>query len=73
MTHAIVEEALLSHTGNLHVAQAVEDKEHSAVLKDARVIVGSRCGCRYVVLGVCDSASIQFNTPFSTSTAADFE
>ena len=70
--HPVVVQALLAHAGRLHVTQAVEDEEHSAVLENPGPVVRPGGGGRYVVLGVCDPTSIQFNTPSSTVIEADF-
>ena len=71
MAHAIKIEAFLAQSRSLHIAQPVEYKEQPAIFEDASAIVGSRCGGRYVVLGVCDSTSIQFKTPSPTEIEAE--
>jgi hypothetical protein len=71
MPHAVIEQTFLAQSRGQHVAQAVEHKKHPAIFKNAGpVIRRGRGGC-YVVLGVGDSASIQFNTPSSTEIEAD--
>jgi hypothetical protein len=72
MTHPVIEQAFLAQAGRLHIAQAVEDKKHSAILEYAGSIICGRRGGRYVVLGVGDSTAIQFNAPSSTVIEADF-
>ena len=72
MPHAVIKQAFFAQAGRLHVAQAVEHKKHSAVLEYASAIIGGRRGGRYVVLGVGDSTSIQFNAPSSTVIEVDF-
>jgi hypothetical protein len=72
MACSVIKQTFLSQAGRLHIAKAVEDEEHAAVLEDPRAVVRPGLGCRYVVLGVCDSISIQFNTSFPTLISVDF-
>ena len=72
MPHAVIKQAFLAQAGRLHIAQAVEDKKHSAVFEYASPIIRWRRCSRYVVLGVRDSSSIQFKAPSSTVMEVDF-
>ena len=72
MAHAIKKKTFLSQSRRLHVAQSVEHSKQPAILENPSPIIGLGCGGRYVVLGVCDSSFIQFNTPSSTVIETDF-
>ena len=72
MAHPVVEQAFLSETGRLHIPEPVKNEKHFSVLEYPGAIIRPGGGGRYVVLGVCDPTSIQFNTPSSTVIEADF-
>src|SRR3954462_14195201 len=61
--HPVVVQALLAHAGRLHVTQAVEDEEHSAVLENPGPIVRPGGGGRYVVLAVWVPTPTQLTPP----------
>ena len=50
MPRVFKEQSLLAHSSALHVAEAIEHKECSPILENARPIVDWRLGGRYVVV-----------------------